>query len=255
MNRVTLTLSTVVLAFVVSLGSSFASARHGDGLLRVNIPIHEQGPDTIKLRRLIKHHRHLDLDDYALKAVVLKNGRFSSGYASLRVGDRRSERFYLPGREYIRIPAPSRAHDDWRLRLGPGTQVQMITAILEPRHRRTAAYRYNNPYNGRSHSHRHHASTRSAPYVGAGLAWSLHDGDSKRAKKHSRQLKRSRQELAETRSQLKRTERKLEQVRSKSDRAKQDQQAREPKTRDRKVGRFADRDGSATHQHGRRHPS
>ncbi len=67
MNRVTLTLTTAVLAVVVSLGSSFASARHGDGLLRVNIPIHEQGPDTIKLRRLIKRHRHLDLDAYALR--------------------------------------------------------------------------------------------------------------------------------------------------------------------------------------------
>jgi hypothetical protein len=159
MNRSIATLSTTLLALVISLGSNSASASHDRGLVRVHIPIHEQGPETLKLKKLIRHQRHLDLDHYRLNAVVVKNGRFSNGYASLRVGHHRSGRFFLPGRENVRIPSPSRADDHWHLRLGPGTQVRMVTVVLEPRTRRQVR-RYRNDHPSHRYSDRY-AYTRA----------------------------------------------------------------------------------------------
>ena len=219
MNRTIATLSTTLLALVISLGSNGASASHERGLVRIHIPIHEQGPETLKLKKLIKHQRHLDLDHYLLNAVVVKNGRFSNGYASLRVGHHRSGRFFLPGRENVRIPSPSRANDHWRLRLGPGTQVRMVTVVLEPRTRRQAR-RYRNEHpsqryeDGYSYSH-----ARNSYNPPAGSAWRL-TGNDRHSKKQVRRLKRTRQELARTRAQLEQTRDQLDHSRDRNKRIK-----------------------------------
>ena len=101
--------------------------------IRVHIPVRDHGPETLPLGRLIKQNSGLDMNNYRLVAVVVRNGRWSHGYASLRTGDRKSGRYFLEGGSKTRIPAPSRADRKWRLRLGPGTQVSSITAILEHR--------------------------------------------------------------------------------------------------------------------------
>ena len=182
MLRCIATLSTALLTLLITLGSNTASASHDRDLLRIHIPIHEQGPETLKLRKLIRHQYHLNLDHYRLNSVVVKNGRFSNGYASLRVGNHRSSRFFLPGRENIRIPSPSRARDHWRLRLGPGTQVRMVTVVLEPRNRRMAR-RYDND----RHAHRYWHD-RYSYYRNRGHYADLrHAGDRRRARDHSRQ--------------------------------------------------------------------
>ena len=71
-------------------------------VVRVRIPVRHYhagtGPETLKLKKLIRQQTRLDLSDYRLKAVVVKNGPFSNGYATLRTGDRRSGRSH-PGRE------------------------------------------------------------------------------------------------------------------------------------------------------------
>jgi len=185
MNRTISTITTTLLAFAISFGSAGAQADSRRDLVRVHIPIHDHGPETLRLKRLIRKERHMNLDRYRLKAVVVKNGPFSNGFATLRVGNHRSGRFFLPGRERIFIPAPSRADDDWRLRLGPGTQVRMVTAVLEPRRRGHAHRRTHDHYRNRHadrHGDRHHD----------GLAWMRHQSDNKkdpkRSKKQARRL-------------------------------------------------------------------
>ena len=231
MKKVTLatTLLTLTTAFA---GSAFADpghqsrgnyhghghhAAHTQNLIRVHIPIRDHGPETLKLRRLIRHERNVNLDHYRLKAVVVKNGPFSNGYASLRVGDKRTGRFFLPGRERIRIPAPGRAGDPWRLRLGPGTQVRAVTAVLEPRPHRWA--------HGASHYRQGHRDLRrdrrydgSDPWVAIG--WLLSQDDHKRSKKQKRRLKATRAELARTEAELARTRAKLERNRERNKRLK-----------------------------------
>lgn len=101
--------------------------------IRVHIPVRDYGPETLPLGRLIRRNSGLDMDGYRLVAVVIRNGRWSNGYASLRTGNRKSGRYFLGGHAQTRIPAPSGAERKWRLRLGPGTQVRSVTAILEPR--------------------------------------------------------------------------------------------------------------------------
>jgi hypothetical protein len=247
MNRAILTLTTTVLTLVAAFISTPASADHRDRSIRVTIPVHEHGPETINLKRLIRHQRQLDLDHYALQAVVLGNGPFSNGYATLRVGDRKSVRTFLPGREQIHIPSPGRAHDDWQLRLGPGTEVRVVTAILRPRDNLYSDYRYSdyrwnrNSHHQRApvrHGHASHDRRRSDshPYVAAGLAWMLKDGhaDKKRAKKQKRRLKETRRELVQTREALKRTQGKLVRSRNQNRRTKAQQEQIHVRQSDRK---------------------
>ena len=141
--------------------------------VRVKIPVRDHGPETLPLGRLIARNSNVDLDRYRLVAVVTRNGRFSNGYASLRTGNSRTQRYFLGSREKTWIPAPSRAYGKWRLRLGPGTQVRSVTAILEPRR----GWGISKP------THRRHASTYhraqhaadSTPWLG--LAWMLNGAD------------------------------------------------------------------------------
>jgi hypothetical protein len=159
MKHRTATIAAAALTFLgVALASGPVMADHRPDTIRVNIPVHEHGPETLRLGRMIRHQRHLNLSDYRLAAVIIRNGPFSNGYASLRVGERRSGRYFLPGRERILIPSPGRGGRDWRLRLGPGTQVRNITAVLEPR--RAYGYRWPGryPYAGsprQGHPHWH----------------------------------------------------------------------------------------------------
>jgi hypothetical protein len=162
---------------------------------------------------MIRHERNVNLDHYRLKAVVVKNGPFSNGYASLRVGDRRTGRYFLPGRERIRIPAPGRADDAWRLRLGPGTQVRAVTAVLEPRPHRWAHGSSHYRQGNRDFQRNRHYDG-SDPWVAIG--WLLSQDDRKRSKKHKRQLKATRHELARTEAELARTQAKLERNRERN---------------------------------------
>ena len=89
MNRYVATFTALLLASS-GLTSIQAQADHRDRTIKVRLPIHEHGQQTLKLRRMISRHTQMDLDGYRLKSVVLRSGRNSHGYASLRVGGRRS---------------------------------------------------------------------------------------------------------------------------------------------------------------------
>ena len=251
MNRTIATLSGTLLALTISLGATSAWADHNRGLVRINIPIHEHGPETLRLKKLIKHQRHLDLDHYRLQAVVVKNGRHSNGYASLRVGDQRTGRFFLPGRENIRIPAPSHADDHWRLRLGPGTQVRMVTAVLEPRVRgRGHRYDYTGPAGSTASWYRDDSRLN--------LGWLLRDAQhDKRSKKQTRRLRQTRQELTRTRAELERTQNRLDRSRESNKQLKHRKvrQAEELAQRDRGKHRQADAHPDADRKDTRRKAS
>ncbi len=100
--------------------------------IRVNLFLPRHRVETLKLGRLIRRQSHLNPADYRLRAVVVINGPHSHGYATLRTGKHRTARYFLPGNRRVVIPAPSRSGDRWRLRLGPGTQVRSVIAVLEP---------------------------------------------------------------------------------------------------------------------------
>lgn len=140
MQRIGFTLGVAVLALAGALGSMQAFSNH-EAVVRINVPIHQQGPETLRLNRLAHRYGHLDLDRYRLHSVVVNSGPFSQGYASLLVGKHQSGRVRLRSRGQVRIPAPTYGHDDWRLRLGPGSQVRMVTLVLEPRRPAIANYR------------------------------------------------------------------------------------------------------------------
>ncbi|MEJ2088729.1 MAG: hypothetical protein P8Y69_09715 [Gammaproteobacteria bacterium] len=129
------------VALVCSFVGPSASAHQRDGVVRVNVPVHGRGAETVKLDRLIQRQRHLDADDYRLMAVVIDTGPFSRGYASLRVGDRKTGRYFLSSRGNVRIASPGAANDHWHLRLGPGTHVRTVTLVLQPRRTSYAARR------------------------------------------------------------------------------------------------------------------
>jgi hypothetical protein len=149
MNRYIATFTALLLASS-GLTSIQAQADHRDRTIRVQLPIHQHGQQTLKLRRMIGRHTQLDLDGYRLKSVVLKSGRNSHGYASLRVGGHRSGPVFVSDRNRIRIDAPGNAGDRWRLRLGSGTRVRSVIAVLEPRRR-------HHDYRAGRDPHDHHA--------------------------------------------------------------------------------------------------
>jgi hypothetical protein len=165
MNRMSLGLAATALAIGAILGSAPASADHREPI-RLHVPVQQHGAETIELRKLAWRYRQLDLDDYRLHSVVLRNGPFSRGYASLYVDGQRSDRVRLTRHEHVRIAAPDYGRHDWRLRLGPGSQVRMVTLVLEPRRPAIASYR-SVPYrplrldshrydrHGYAHGHRH----------------------------------------------------------------------------------------------------
>lgn len=194
-------------------------------LVRVHIPVRDHGPEVLPLGRLISQNSNIDLNRYRLKAVVTKNGRFSNGYASLRTGDRKTGRYLLRGYEYTKIPAPSRADNTWRLRLGPGTRVRSITAVLEPR-QHGWAHRSNHVYDRsnlrqQSHEYRYRQSAQTNPW--AGLAWYLSNSADDKAKhnKQKKRLKKTRAELARSETKLERTQEKLKKSRDRNKTLKQ----------------------------------
>ena len=185
--------------------------------VRVKIPVRDHGPETLPLKRMINQNSDLNLERYRLVAVVTRNGRFSNGFASLRTGHSKTERYFLGSRDTTRIPAPSRADDKWRLRLGPGTQVRSVTAVLEPRNQ----WGYRKPANHRHASvyDRGYQNAQSAPWVS--LAWMLANAeDDKRDRKQKKRIKRLREEQARTEAELAETQRKLERSRDRNKRLK-----------------------------------
>ena len=188
--------------------------------VRVRIPVREQGPETLPLGRLIARNSNVDLDRYQLVAVVTRNGRFSNGYASLRTGHSKTQRYFLGSREQTWIPAPSGASSKWRLRLGPGTQVRSVTAILEPRR----GWGIGKPAHRRHASiyHRDHHAADSAPWLG--LGWMFADAE-RQHRKQANRLQQLRAEHARTEAELAQTRRKLERSREHNRRLK-DQRAR-----------------------------
>lgn len=197
----------------------------GQREVRVRIPVRDHGPETLPLGRMIARNSDIDLDRYRLVAVVTKNGRFSNGYASLRTGNSRTGRYFLGSREKTWIPAPSRADRKWRLRLGPGTQVRSVTAVLEPRrgwaHGRPAHRRHASDYRHDQHV------VNSAPWLS--LAWMLSnmddDDDRHHHHKQAKRVKKLRAEQARTEAELAETQRKLERSRERNKRLK-DQRTR-----------------------------
>lgn len=192
-------------------------------VIRVQIPIRDHGPENLPLGRLIRQHSNVDLDHYRLTAVVTRNGRFSNGYASLRTGHRKTGRYFLGSRSQTRIPAPSRADNTWRLRLGPGTQVRSITAVLEPRRHGYANKGYaNNGYphgdrSARRHDSHHRVTVSNDPW--RGVAWLIAKAeDDRRAKKQNKRLKKTRIELARREAELERTREKLARVKARNKR-------------------------------------
>ncbi|MEM8767486.1 MAG: hypothetical protein AAGE43_08590 [Pseudomonadota bacterium] len=190
-------------------------------VVRVRIPLREHGSETLRLKRLIRQETRLDPNDYRLKAVVVKNGPFSNGYATLKTGDRKSSRYFLPGYERTRIPAPSRARDSWRLRLGPGTQVSSITAVLEPRRHARHNYRDRDYYHHVNPRRDHYSSKRQFDNPLVGLAWLIAEAEeNKAAKRQKRALKQTRAELARTEAELERTRGRLDSSRERNKKLK-----------------------------------
>ncbi|TNF90658.1 MAG: hypothetical protein EP301_00825 [Gammaproteobacteria bacterium] len=218
--------------------------------VRVKIPVRDHGPETLPIGRLIMQNSDIDLDRYRLVAVVTKNGRFSNGYASLRTGNSKSHRYFLGAREKTRIPAPSHADRKWRRRLGPGTHVRSVTAVLEPRH----GWSYRQPTHRRhasSHDHRYE-SIQGAPWLG--LAWMIANAeDDKKERKQARRLGKLRSEQARTEAELAETQRKLDRSRERNKRLK-DQRARlaEELAHERVETRPRKRDNGEGHRSGSR---
>lgn len=196
-------------------GTNYGHQQH---VVRVRIPIREHGPETLPLGRLIIQNSNVDLNGYRLVAVVTRSGRFSNGYASLRTGNSRTERYFLGSRTVTRIPAPSRADRKWRLRLGPGTQVRSVTAVLAPRH----GWSYRNP--AHASAYRDHHAVQSTPWLG--LAWLLANADDDHHHhKQAERAKKLRAERARAEAELAATKRKLDRSRERNKRLK-DQRAR-----------------------------
>jgi hypothetical protein len=198
--------------------------------VRVNIPVRDHGPETLPLGRLIMQNSNVDLHRYRLVAVVTKNGRFSNGYASLRTGNSKTQRYFLGSREKTHIPAPSRADRKWHLRLGPGTQIRSVTAVLEPRrhgwsHNTPANWRHASTYDrGHYRDRSSHQATQNTSLHG--LAWLLANADDdNRDRKQAKRLKKLRAERARTEAELAATQRKLDRSRDRNKQLK-DQRAR-----------------------------
>ncbi len=176
--------------------------------VRVHIPVRDHGPEVLPIGRLIAQNSHIDLDRYRLVAVVTENGRFSNGYASLRTGDSRTDRYFLNSHGRTWIPAPSRADSYWRLRLGPGTQVRSLTAVLEPRHRwgyrKPADRRYGSTYQRGQHV------ASSAPWLGLAWMFANADEDQHRDRKQAKRFNLLRAEQERTEAELAKTQQKLE---------------------------------------------
>ena len=232
----TLRLTASALAVTASLAGAGAHADHGGGYksngghphtttvapyrkaIRVHIAMRDNGPETLPLGKLIRQNSGLNLRDYRLVAVVTKNGRFSNGYASLRTGNHKSDRYFLGRRETTRIPAPGRADENWHLRLGPGTQVRSVTAVLEPRWnaRSHANHRQWNRPAERHRSDAGYQNVQVGPLVG--LAWLLAKAEDDKEQKRIRKLRQSNArteiELARTEAELARTQAELERSRN-----------------------------------------
>ena len=195
-----------------------ASYRHVEQKVRVKIPVRDHGPETLPIGRLIRQNSDIDLDRYRLVAVVTRNGKFSNGFARLRTGNSKSERYFLGSRAKTRIPAPSRADGKWRLRLGPGTQVRSVTAVLEPR-RGWAHRQPGNWQHAGSHNRHSHQAAQGASW--ANLVWLLANADDNdRERKQARRLKKLRAEQARTEAELAETQRKLDRSRERNKRLK-----------------------------------
>ncbi len=111
-------------------GSVFAADRTDSyGVIRVHIPVHVHGPERLSLGRMIYRQQRIDLDNYVLRAVVVQG---THGHTRLTVGRYSSPTVHL-NHNKVRLAAPSRYGDHWRLHVGRDTEVTAITAILEPR--------------------------------------------------------------------------------------------------------------------------
>ena len=122
-------------------GNVFAEDRTDNfGVIRVHIPVHVHGPKRLSLGRMIYRQQRVDLDNYVLRGVVVQG---SHGHTRLTVGRYSSPTVHL-NHNKVRIAAPSRYGDHWRLHVSRDAEVTAITAILEPRHRR-AHHAYTNP--------------------------------------------------------------------------------------------------------------
>jgi hypothetical protein len=232
----TLRLAASALAVTASLAGAGVSADHGyqyndvfrhtptvvpfRDAVRVHIPVRDHGPETLPLGKLIRQNSGLNIQDYRLVAVVTKNGRFSNGYASLRTGNHKSQRYFLGRRETTRIPAPGRADEKWHLRLGPGTQVRSVTAILEPRWKarsHTNHGQWNRPA-ARHGSGPGYQNVQTGPL--AGLTWLLaktaDDEEEKRIRKLRKSSTRTEMALVRTQAELARTQAELERSRNRN---------------------------------------
>ena len=118
--------------------------RHRD-IVRLDIPVHVRGSDTIHLRRLAKRHYDIDLSNYRLRKVVLDNYGRRHASANVRVGHRVTGHQQLNrGRNHLQ--APRRGDGRWLLGVR-GARIDHIRLVLEPKQR--WAYHHGRPQQSR----------------------------------------------------------------------------------------------------------
>ncbi len=155
-----------LIAFGITLVSASVFAEHrtdNHGVVRVHIPVHVHGKERLSLRKMIQRRLRVDLDHYSLTAVVVHG---SQGHTRLTIGRYSSPTVHL-NHHKVRINAPSKHGDRWRLHLSPDTTITAVTAILEPRQR---------------HAHRGYAK----PGFDLGWLWRSHYSDHEYPNHHRR---------------------------------------------------------------------
>lgn len=126
---------SAVLILLLSLASAVAAAGYeGDArLLRLHLPVHLEGNQTVRLDRLVEDHYDIDLRNYLLRGIVIESDGYTDrrdAYARLQVGRYKTGRVYLDGGQTA-IDAPAYRNTHWQLRLGSGARAHGLLLVLE----------------------------------------------------------------------------------------------------------------------------
>ncbi len=137
-----LALSALFFGILVGTSSALAKSYSTErGLLRLHLPVHFEGDQTIRLDRLVTEHYDLDLDHYLLRGVVIESDGYRNrqhAHARLKVGRYKTARVFIDAGQTA-IDAPAYRHNQWQLQLGSGARVHGLLLILEEQ--RYSSYR------------------------------------------------------------------------------------------------------------------